>query len=269
MMPMIIELRGFNAVATHFQGAAAALGPVATAIVGLTGSELARLAREIHLPHFLTGATFFSISAGERGSGVVDVHSDGGAIYVDVGTVENPQASPTPQARLIEFGFIHKDTGQFIQYPFMIPAAMAIKPLFEQTMVNAISIVVGAKRTGRSPLSSDALSAELSAARNTLYSSAKFLGDLNVIIGSPFLASVRSFAYMTARGLGDLDAGMRGAIGARITRRVTGRFTGAGISTTRSAILSGPSASHAASSQRIYNRLAGAGIGRGLREAGE
>jgi len=264
---MRIELQGFNALANHFHGVADTIGPMTVAILGAVADETASIARQLELPHFLTGATFFSISAGERGSGVADVMAGEGGYYADVGTVEtnDPETSPSPQARLLEFGFRHVATGQFIQYPFVLPAAYAVMPKFEDLSVQMMQMAIGGRSAITSPLANAAIHGHASNMRGFLYSSSKFLGDLNVIVGSPWIGSLRSYGYMLARGMGDIDSIMRGAIGTRFTFRVAGRFTGAGISTTRSAILSGPSAQFSASSQRIYNRFAGHELGAGLR----
>lgn len=267
---VIIKTQGFKAVADHFLTAGIIINPVTISIVGAAASEIARVARPIELPHFLTGATFFSISAGDRGSGMAQVHVGAGEVYAEVGTVAsgNLEQSPAPQDRLLEFGFVHAGSGQFIQYPFMIPAALIVAPMFEQAMFQMAQIIANKRSTASAPLIiGSPAGPTLQAARSRLYSSAKFLGDANVFIKSPLIGSLRSWEYAMARGLGDIDSAMRGAIGTRISMRVVGRFTGAGMSVTRSAILSGPSSSFAASSQRIYNRFAGHEVGAGLRGA--
>ena len=267
-----IQFRGFETVAAHFAAIGATVGPMTAAIVGIYASEIARVARELHLPHFDTGATYFSISAGERGIGGADVQILGGEAIASVGTVEtyDPQTTPSPQARLLEFGFRHVNSdNRIIQYPFMLPAARSVGPEFASAMFRMIAIGAGQGALGvPAAVSGDTLfMRQLSSLRSGLYSNAKMLGDLNVIFGSSALGGLRSFEYGLARPLGDVQATMRGAIGTRITHRTIGRFSGAGISTSRSAILSGPSSSFSSGSQRIYNRFVGRSLGGGLRGA--
>jgi len=71
-------------------------------------------------------------------------------------------------------------------------------------------------------------------------------------------------ALSGARAAGDIEAVVRGAIGTRIERRVVGHFASGGIRASVSSQISGPSSSFSASSQRIYNRVAGGFAGRGL-----
>jgi hypothetical protein len=101
--------------------------------------------------------------------------------------------------------------------------------------------------------------------RNFLYTYSKFLGDVQVF-GSfgPGVAASRGAALKGARALGDVQSGMTGAIGTRVTHRFVGRFAAQGISTTISTSLSGPSGSSVGSSSRLYNRIRGQAFGKGL-----
>src|SRR3990172_6677249 len=124
-MAVTIRMQGFNAAAAHLNQVAVGLNPQIVYILGAVGEQTARTARAFEQSHFLSGATYFSITAGERGSTIADVHHDGSETYVDVGVAEGdgPEQSASPQAYLQEFGYIHVGSGRWIQNPFLIPAA--------------------------------------------------------------------------------------------------------------------------------------------------
>lgn len=261
----VIEVQGARAVERHWEGIAILTGEMAAAVTGVAGVYLANLAKEIHRPNILTGATFRSISAAEGRQGGFTLIPDGDGVSVDVGTIDDGGPdSPVPQARLIEFGFHHVGSGGFIQFPFMIPAGNLTEPIFVDAMVQvarlADSLIFPTGRIMNDPAVQD----PMQRLRGFLYSHSKFLGDIQVFSQSPLIGKTRGFMLAGARGIGDLQAGMRGAIASRITHRVVGRFTGAGISTSRSAIVSGPDSGFQSGAQRIYNRMAGRGIGIGL-----
>ncbi len=256
---VIITLQGANVMTEHLAAVAIAVGPFAGALTALFGDFLAETAREIHRPNINTGDTFRSITAGnEPGQGAVLFPFNGG-VAVDIGPT-------TTYAPFQEFGFVHVG-GAFIQNPFMIPAADAIAPLYEDALVQLIEITANRLFfTG----GASALNGEMQSLRNSLYSYSRFLGDVQVFgIGSgPFAKGSRTLALKGARALGDVSAQMRGAIGLRVTRRFVGRFAGGGLSTVLSTSLTGPSSSYIGSSNRLYNRIRGRAIGRSFGEIG-
>jgi hypothetical protein len=252
---MTITIQGARAVEQHFAAVAVATAVMAPFFVGLFGGFLEQTAKAIHEPNRDTGDTYESITAGqEPGQAPFVFFTDDGP-SVDIG----PSTLYSP---FLEFGFVHWRTGDFIINPFMIPAADATSPLFFDAFVQMAEIA--ANRTTFSG-AAGAGNAPFGAFRGFLYNYSKFLGDIQVF-GSfgPGVAASRGAALKGARGLGDIQSGMTGAIGTRVTHRFIGRFAAQGISTSISASLSGPSSSYIGSSNRLYNRIRGQAFGRGL-----
>ncbi len=252
---MTITIQGARAMQQHFAAVAAAAQVMSPFFVGLFGGFLAETAKAIHEPNRDTGDTYESITAGqEPGQAPFVFFSDGG-FNVDVG----PSTSYSP---FLEFGFIHWRTGDFIINPFMIPAADAVSGIFFDAFVQMAEIA--AHRTTFSG-AAGAGNAPFGAFRGFLYNYSKFLGDVQVF-GSfgPGVAASRGAALKGARGLGDIQSGMTGAIGSRVTHRFVGRFAAQGISTSITASLTGPSSSSIGSSNRLYNRIRGRAFGKGL-----
>jgi len=253
-------VQGDRAVIEHFANIAITAGPMLEATVGQAGTFLANLAAEIHRPNIDTQATFDSINAGVEGSPTrlpsVKTHKPG-MYSVDVGPT-------TFYSRFQEFGFVHYLSGKWIQNPFMMPAADVTQPLFEQAVIQIAEIAATRTFFG-GPIAGGRIGpgSHLSGVRDKLYSANKFAGDLKVI--GVNLGGFRTWSLTAARMLGDANSLMRGALAQRFTHRFTGRFVSGGLSTTRSAILSGPSSQFSSSAQRIYNRVSGGVLGRGLR----
>lgn len=252
---MTISIQGARAVEEHFLAVAALTGAISPFFVGLFGDFLAETAKEIHRPHIDSGATFDSITAGASPGQPAAVFFVDGGPAVDVGP-------NTLYAPFQEFGFIHNRTGNFIINPFMIPAADAVSPLFFDAFVQLAEVAANRAAFGGPASAGNAV---LSQFRGFLYSYSKFLGDIQVFGGfGPVVGASRTAALRGAQILGDVDSGMRGAIGRRVTHRFVGRFAARGISTSISTSLTGPSSSYIGSSSRLYNRIRGRAFGRGL-----
>lgn len=252
---MTITIQGARAVEQHFAAVALATRVMAPFFVGLFGGLLQETAKAIHEPHRDSGDTYNSITAGQVPGQSPHVFLADGGPAVDVGP-------NTLYAPFQEFGFIHWQTGNFIINPFMVPAADAVAPLFFDAFIQMAEIAANRTTFTGQASTGNALFGQF---RGFLYSYSKFLGDVQVF-GSfgPGIARSRGVALKSARILGDVDAGMRGAIGRRFTHRFVGRFAAQGISTSISASLTGPSASYIGSSSRLYNRIRGRAFGRGL-----
>lgn len=244
-----ITVMGANAVATDLYTVVAVTPALARAVVETSGALMANLAKEIHRPHIDTGVTYDSIMA-------LDAVESAGSIYIDV-VAGTPN---TPQARLLEYGFLHEPSGDFIQYPFMIPASDSIAPIFESAMVRVVEVLLN--RSRNSVAAGPSFNSALSGARSSLYSLSRFLGDVRIFFPE-FGASIRQGALTTAQLLGDTQAIMRDAIGTRITRRIEGRA----ITSVRSqsVTISGPDSDYTSAANRIYNRIAGRQAGEALR----
>ncbi len=252
---MTITLQGARAIEQHFAAVAVAAQVMSPFFVGLFGGFLQETAKAIHEPNRDTGDTYESITAGrEPGQAPFVFFSDGG-FNVDVGP-------STPYSPFLEFGFIHWRTGDFIINPFMIPAADAVSGIFFDAFVQMAEIAAHRTTFSGAAGAGNALFGQF---RGFLYNYSKFLGDVQVFGGfGPGVAASRGAALKGARVLGDVDAGMRSAIGSRVTHRFVGRFAAQGISTSISTSLSGPSSSYIGSSGRLYNRIRGRAFGRGL-----
>ncbi len=252
---MTITIQGARVVEQHFAAVAAATAVMAPFFVGLFGGFLQETAKAIHQPHRDSGDTYESITAGQDPGQAPFVFVADGGPAVDVGP-------STFYAPFQEFGFIHWITGNFIINPFMVPAADATAPLFFDAFIQMAEIAANRTTFTGAASTGNALFGPF---RSFLYTYSKFLGDVQVF-GSlgPGVAASRGAALKGARGLGDVQSGMTGAIGTRVTHRFVGRFAAQGISTTISTSLSGPSGSSIGSSSRLYNRIRGQAFGKGL-----
>lgn len=255
------EVQGLNATIDHFAAVAEYTEELTRGVVQVAGQWIAETAKQIHEPNIDTGATRDSIDGGRAGSTLPIVFSGGGSTWAVIGAGDEGGASD-PQALLLEIGFIHTG-GQWIQFPYLFPAADSVAPAFFDGM-RQVASVADQLRHGSGRVGSG-MNDTLARIRNQLYSTSKFLGDLQIFGPIPGVGGFRTGALSLARVLGDVDAVMRGAMSTRILRRVEGRFTAGGLSTTRSAVLSGPPSGFAGGAQRIYNRLLGGSVGGVLR----
>ena len=253
---MVTILQGERVLAEHFYAWAQMAGPVTETLVLFFGATLAQVARDFHEPNIDTKETYDSISAGPEPGGPPMVFPMGTGHAIDVGPF-------TEYSKFQEWGFTHWISGAWIQNPFMIPAADVVEPLFQDAMEQLAEIALNRRFLSGGAAASSA-SEVLNSYRNYLYSYSKFAGDLQVF-GIGGLSASRGAALRGARLLGDVDSGMRGAIGHRISRRITGRFAARGITASVTTTLRGPSQSSIGSSNRIYNRIRGQVYGKGLR----
>lgn len=253
---MTIILQGHRVLAEDMYTMALLMPPLVAETVRFFGSVLVDVAREVHTPNIDTRATYDSISAGPVPGGPAMIFPVGLGTGIDVGPF-------TTYAPLLEFGFVHVGSGEFIFNPFMVPATDIITPVFFDTMIQ-LAEIAQFRRTLVGPAALSPASGILSGLRGGLYSASKFIGDVQVF-GFRGLSSVRGGLLVAAQSLGDVNATMRGAIGHRISRRVVGRFAGRGLHANVSTTLSGPGRKWTGTSMRIYNRISGRGFGAALR----
>lgn len=245
----IISIQGVNAVSQDLLGNGIFALRAIPLLVHFSGTLLANLAREIHRPHILSGETFASI--GISGDGLRQTGAGGQGI--DVGF-------DTEQGAFQEFGFLHPQAG-WIQNPFLIPAFDIVAPLFEDGMVQIAEVMAGRRHLEGVP--AVAAQPALTAVRSLLYSASKFAGDL-AVFGFGGLSGFRTGALRSAQLLGDISAGIRGAIGTRLSVRASGRWVQGSLTASATGFVTGPSAAYTGSAQRIYNRISGSISGRGL-----
>jgi len=254
---MTVYLQGAGVTTDHFLAVAAMSDPIVRELVLYFGEATKEVAKQIHQPNIDSGETYDSISAGPDPGGPPAVFpADGGGWAIDVGPF-------TEYSVFQEFGFTHHLSGEWIQNPFMIPAADYIEPMFGDAMYQ-LAEIAGDRRWFTGPAAASGAGAVLGSFRGLLYSYSKFAGDIR-ILGFGGLSGSRGVALRGAQALGDLDAGMKGAIATRVSRRFVGRFSSGGISAVTSGSIVGPSSAFTGGSARIYNRVRGRVFGRSLR----
>ena len=256
-----IEVIGFNVARQHFYTVATMTVDAIQQIIGTLQIDMVQLAKQIAADNRDTGATIKSISvadsSGEGSSAPTLLQFDGNDIWGDVGSggsVIGGSGTADPQAFLQEFGYMHT-TGEMIQNPYMIPALDKVSGPFVAAMMEV------AKIGDHFPVAlPPTVMQAISQHRTGLYTLSRAMGDVQVFgLGMP---GVRSGALSAARGLGDLNALMRGGISsiARIQTRMLGSLaTGTGRVNM---------SSYGSASGRIYNRFSGKGFGMGIRGLG-
>lgn len=158
--------------------------------------------------------------------------------------------------------------------PFMFPAAdqvasAFINAFFELAKVvdkHASSSLSAPGRAGKI-LSDQKVQSHFTGLRTHLYSMSKYLGDIAVLGGHQIINPIRGDMLRLSRGLGDVNAAMKNAVGLRIQTRLTGRISARAIGGGRASIFGGGvySANFATSGgSRVYQRLAGSVSGSAL-----
>ena len=222
--------------------------PATMALTQYFGQLMAEYAKALHFPNIDTSDTYDSIKA-TPAMPLVGPALSGAATQVSVAT---------PQAQFLEFGFVHHRSGQYIHYPFMMPAADAVVPMYIDALQQFMQVASWRKFFTGSAAEAGANDI-LNSVRGALYSYSKFAGDIQVL-GFPGLSASRGRAIQGARILGNVSAAQQGTIISRMTRLGVGRLGGSVIRTgsfTGPSSLSGPAG-------RIYNRISGRAFGGSL-----
>lgn len=242
-MNLYATMQGQRVLTEHLYAMSAIYLPAMQLLTHYFGELMAEYAKAIHFPHIDTSETYDSIKS-------EPMPIPGGAgVQVSVAT---------EQARFLEFGFVHHLSGEFIHYPFMIPAADAVAPMLVSSLQQFMQVASWRKFfTG--PAAESGANELLGSVRGLLYSYSKFAGDIQVL-GFPGLSASRGRAIAGARVIGNVQAAQQGTIISRITRLGVGRLGGSVIRTgsfTGPSALSGPAG-------RIYNRISGRAFGGSL-----
>lgn len=242
-----IEVQGLRAVEEHFLAVADLTGQLVPAIVDFTG-VLVTDHQRAHVP--------------------IDTYATHDSIHYDVGISGNPdagevfmEAGPTTfYSPFLEYGTVFMSPRSFV-----IPSADAYEAPFITAMLE-VAEIADQLRTLSPPYSgAPGVSSAISGIRHRLYSTQRFLGDLQVFGGAAAISGIRSGIIFLARALGDTNSIMRGTVGARIRSRVRGRVTGRIIgfgsaTITHSQTIAAQVGGEAG--RRVYQRVAGRIINR-------
>lgn len=253
-----MEIIGLNVLAQHFEVLSQAFPSFAVGILDVVSDIGIEEARALV---GWKGDTRFKNRTGETRR---SINKSPGVISKPALGEWSVRYGPTTfYSPFLEYGTVHARP-----YPFMLPSADLIEPVFFQSVMAFINLVVngadgavgmGGGIGGRA-LNDPRIKGSFSGLRSMLYSTAKALGDISVIGGRGVFGPLRATMYSLARGLGDVSSIMNRTIGTRITNRLGGRVTGRIIgfgshslsySRTYSAFPGG-SGGH-----RIYQRIAG------------
>jgi len=240
-MNIYATMQGQRVLTEHLYTVAFITQPMLLAITRFFSTLMVEAAKYLHTENIDTGDTYRSIQRS-----AVTGHNGGAMVDVFV---------TTPQAKFLEFGFVHHLSGQWIFNPFMIPAADYIVPYYVDAITQVSGLLGSRKHLSGLAAGSGEASGILGSARAGLYSYSKYAGDIQVL-GLSGLSKSRGFALKGAQGIGNFQAVQSGTAGSRalrvLTGRVGGKFGRAGVVSGFSggSVLSGPSG-------RIYNRLGG------------
>ncbi len=247
-LEMDITVRGINIVTNNLELWEAILPGAVWVAMNQAGQEMTRHARKNMIewppkPIIESGDTYRSIHH----------------FMSTTATEITASAGPTTfYAPFIEYGMGgHMGKGP---RPFMSKAAYDALPELILAFVDLAAMIgKGGKGQITSRPYKPPLDSYLSRWRNFMYTVEKEIGDL-VIPGFSIsgLSQLRSTLLSTARVLGDVQAVMGAAVGARFTRRLSGKVTGRAIGIGSRTIFTNKTYTASISGgQRIYNRLAG------------
>ena len=246
-----VHLHGFRTLIAHHAVAGPLLKSLVAQVTYYAGTFVRDSAIEDSTFQDDTGETRNSLRTNNP-----IVYASGDDFVADIG----PR---TYYAPFLEFGW--SKGGNYYSYPFMVPALYKHKIDFINGLIDAVSVVTGERPYAlRPPMGNQStITSTISSTRKWLYTNEKALGDIAVIAGSRYIGSVRGVMLSMAKELGDLQAIMNHAVGARITTRIRGSVTGRGLGYTRtishSATYSGyPGGGNSNSvGHRVYNRVSG------------
>jgi hypothetical protein len=157
---------------------------------------------------------------------------------------------------LIEFGLARHFT--YGPRPFMSNAFFAVLPQHLQALrdLARVASIPRARITGKHH--GPPTNSFLARFRAFLYTVEKELGDIIPFGGFPGLSGPREALLNMARSIGDIQAVVGSAVGARFVRRLEGRVTGRLIGIGSNTLFASNSFSaRITGGQRVYNRVAG------------
>ena len=244
---VVAEIQGANAVIEHLYGAASVFPDFLVQVLDVSADIGIDEARK--LVRVDTGATRDSINK-EPG---VWAKPERGEFSIRYGPT-------TFYAPFLEYGTVHAQA-----YPFMIPSADVVQPLFYGAVMAFVDYITTGRISGASGIKSRVLSQPgpsraITSMRSFLYTGSKFLGDIAIFTQPRAFGPSRAMMLGMARALGDISSVMTSTIGSRVTHRLSGRVSGRIIgfgsrslshSESYSAFVGG------ASGHRIYQRAVG------------
>lgn len=206
----VLELQGANVVANELFGAAAIFPDFVTQLLDVAadiGIDEARRFVQVE-----TGATRDSINK-QPGVWAKPERGEWSIRY-------GPTTFYSP---FLEYGTVHARP-----YPFMIPSADIVQPLFVAAVGEFVSLIAYGRSTGAGGRITNhpTMQGNFTAMRTFLYSTSKFLGDVAVFGGRRILGPPRAMMLSMARGLGDISSTMNNTLGSRFRARLTGRVSG-------------------------------------------
>ncbi len=240
---VIFEVQGLTTIIEHWATVRALTLELTPQVLDFYADVIVHNARQ-----FVPKRTWATHDSINKEPGVYQVGKNN--FVVDMGPT-------TFYSRFLEWGTVN-----MIARPFMVPAIDMAEPDYLRAMkdiagiADQLSTNVGLKGdVGRD----QRITGTITAFRSGLYSISKSLGDIAVFGGNNVIRPTRSFSINAAKTLGDVSAVMKGAVGARFSRRLTGRAVGklAGFG---SASLSASKnySGQISGGQRVYNRFVGA-----------
>ena len=235
------EIQGLNVLTEHWFVVAQLTDELAPGVLDFYADIITHNARQ-----FVRKDTWATHDSIDKGDGVMRFGN--GDYEVDIG-------ADTLQARFLEWGTVNQPA-----YPFMVPALDMSEKHYQRAFLDIIKIActINGKASLRGDVGRDGrIRSPISRARSGLYSLSKALGDISVFGGREFLSPIRQFALLAARGIGDVDSAMKGAMGARISRRLRGRATGRLQGFGSASLSASRTYTGSVGGQRIYNRFVG------------
>ena len=247
-------VQGLGAVQDHWLANLHLIQRAGPALLQYMGDLSANVAKEILRTgnHILSSDTFDSTSV-----------ADGGVKAEGFGKWSIEYGAETQQSIFLEFGFVHQPDRNWIRYPFIIPAAEATRPVFEQAVGQIAEVMLNRRRFDGDARA--AMGSVLDTVRSDLYTFSKFAGDVQAL-GFGGFRGARGAAVTSARLIGDMQSVFRNSIARRLTVRSAGSFASQGLRAQVTSTITGPSSAYQGAAQRIFNRVSGRVTGRELSE---
>ena len=238
-----VTIRGLNAMGDHAQAVEAMIPGALGIIQTITGDMVTEAAQ----------AAISEMGAVDTGLTRASIHprleTTANSVIVRIG----PTTFYSP---LIEFGL-----GPHFSYgprPFMTEAFFRVLPIWLQILRELAQVVSGpSRRVYQDPYHRD-VNNWIRHFRNQLYTIEKEIGDIVPFASLHALNKPRGILVNTARVLGDIQAVVGRAVGARVVRRLEGQVTGRLIGIGSHTVFARHTVTtRITGGERIYNRYAG------------